>query len=173
MSAIFSLLPSWVKELLLAILAVLLFLFSGWLYGQHKYRQGEQAVHIAQVTLENKIDLSSKVITADSVADLRPKIQYIQGATITIEKEVTRYVTQQDDSKCPIPNGFVGLWNSTNKMQLPDDSAGVPRGTSDVVLSDVAAQHTREAEICHTNEETLRSIQGWLVKQKALYDNTR
>lgn len=173
MSAIFSLLPSWVKELLLVLLAILLFLFSGWLYGQHKYRQGEQSVRIAQVTLENKIDLSSKVITADSVADLKPKIQYIQGATITIEKEVTRYVTQQDDSKCPIPNGFVGLWNSANQMQLPNDSSGIPTGTSNVVLSDVATQHTREAGICHASEETLRSIQGWLVKQRDLYDKTR
>lgn len=173
MSAIFSLLPNWVKELLLAIIAVLLFLFSGWLYGQHRFKQGEESVRIAQVTLENKIALSSQVITTNSVADLKPKIQYIQGATITIEKEITKYVTSQDDLHCVIPNSFVGLWNTTNKMQLPDDSAGIPTGTSNVVLSDVAAQHTREAGICHANEETLRSIQGWLVKQRDLYDKTR
>lgn len=173
MSAIFSLLPNWARDLILAIIAVLLFLFSGWLYGMHRYHQGQESVRVAQVTLENKITPASLVITSDSLADLKPKIQYIQGATITIQKEVTKYVTQQDDSRCTIPNSFVGLWNSTNKMQLPDDSAGIPTGTSNVVLSDVAAQHTREAGICHANEETLRSIQGWLVKQRDLYDKTR
>lgn len=166
-------LPSWLQELLVAIVAMLFFLLAGYLYGQHKYHQGVKDQEAVQVQLAYKVDVGSMAVTNTIVGSLVPAQIKIATFTNTIYEKVPVYVTKEDDSKCPVPNGFVSLWNSANKMQLPNDPSGVPTGTSEVVLSDIATQHTREAGICLGNEQLLDSMKAWLLGQQKVYQTTR
>ena len=49
----------------------------------------------------------------------RVKVVKVKGDTII--KEIPKYVTVQDDSRCgPFGPGFVELWNAANQNRLPD-----------------------------------------------------
>jgi Tfp pilus assembly protein PilV len=168
-----TLLPNWLRELLLALLVLLLGVLSAWGYGKYEYRQGVKAQEAIQVNLETKVDASSLAATLPIITRLDAiKVQY-QGTTTTIVKEVPTYVTKEDDARCPVPNSFVSVWNSTNKMQLSPSASSVPSGTSDVVLSDIEAQHAIESGICHNNEATLQSVSDWLRAQMQVYNTTK
>lgn len=166
-------LPSWLQELLVAIVAFLFFLLSGYLYGRHMYHKGVTDQANAQVQLTYKVDVGSMSVTNTIVGSLVPAQVKIATFTNTIVQKVPTYVTLEDDSRCTVPNGFVSLWNSSNKMQLPNDTSGVPTGTSQVVLSDIATQHAKEAGICLANEQLIDSMRAWLLGQQQVYKNTK
>lgn len=165
-----SFLPKWAVDVLLGLLIIALILFAGYLYGDYQYHLGVMSVHIMDAKAEGQATIRSSNVTATAIPKLTTQMQYIQGATVVVEKKVPVYVTVQNDKQCVVPNGFVSLWNDTNKMQLPADSATVPAGASSVVLSDIAAQHAREAGICHANESLVDSMQAWLRDQQAAYE---
>lgn len=123
--------------------------------------QQKQAVITVQVV--------SGAVTHDVVTRYIPKIEYVKGQTVTITKKVPIYVTRKDDLACPINNGFVSLWNATNKMQLPTSSGAVDEGPSPVVLSDIAAEHTREAGICTATENQRDALKEWILGQQKAY----
>lgn len=162
-------LPSWATEICLGLLAICLFLFGGYLYGDYQFHKGEMTIQTAQAKEFSKVTATSSAVTTKVITLYVPKIEYIKGAVTTITKEVPVYVTKKDDLNCPVPNGFVSLWNNANAMRLPNDSAGVPTGTSKVVLSDIAAQHAAEAGICAANEARIDSMREWLIGQRKVY----
>lgn len=164
------LLPSWMKTALYGAIALLAVFVSVWLYGEHRYHQGEAYETSLMKLTEAKVQKASAVVTTQVITKYVPQVQYIQGKTRTIIKEVPKYVTQKDDSACPIPNSFVWLWNSANQVQLPGDSPTVPGTASNIVLSNVAAQHAAETGICLANEARIRATTEWLKQQKTLYD---
>lgn len=47
----------------------------------------------------------------------------------TITKEVPKYVTIEADSNCPVPDGFVGLWNDASQATLPNPASGASDGS--------------------------------------------
>lgn len=158
-------LPSWAWYLI----GLLLLVLGIYIYGRYEYHEGVMSVKIVEARVVANTAIESGKVTSDIIPKFETQVQYIRGATLTISKEVPIYVTQQDDSRCIVPNGFVSLWNATNKMQLPNNSAGVPAGASSVVLSDIAAQHGVEAGICHENEARLTAMKGWLLEQQRVY----
>lgn len=79
---------------------------------------------------------------------------------ITEYKEVPREVIRKEDAGCVIPNRFVGMWNSANRAELPTFSSQLDAAPSGVALSDVAAQHDREAELCTANTAQLIALQN-------------
>lgn len=168
-----TLLPTWLKELLVGLLAFLLAILAGYLYGEYKYNEGKKSEMALQVTLETKVDASSLAATAPIVFTLEQAQVKYQASTNTIIKEVPTYVTREDDSKCPVPNSFVSLWNAANQVWVPGDTATVPSGTSQVVLSDIATQHAVEAGLLHNDEAMIEAMQMWLETQQEVYDKTR
>ena len=164
------LLPSWAKSVLYGAVALLVIFVGIWIFGEWKYIKGEDHIRALDQATVHKVQVGSAKITERIVTQYVPQVQYIQGKTQTIIKKVPVYVTQANDANCPIPNSFVWLWNNANRLQVPGDTATVPGGTSDVVLSDVATQHTTETGICLANEARIRATTDWLRQQKALYD---
>lgn len=166
-------LPSWAQELLIGLVAICLAIFSAWGYGKYEYHKGVKDATTAQVVLETKVDASSLATTVPIITHLDTiQIQYV-ATTNTLIQKVPQYVTKEDDSKCVVPNGFVSLWNSANQMSVPAGASTIPSGPSEVVLSDIAAQHITESGICHANEATLQSVSDWLRAQQSLYNKTR
>lgn len=166
-----ALLPSWIRPYIWGAVGVLVIFVGVWIYGERRYVQGEDHITTIMAAQETKVLKLSNQVTEKVITQYVPQVQYIQGKTQTIIKKVPVYVTQKDDSACTIPNSFVWLWNNSNQVQLPGDTASVPGGTSDVVLSDIATQHATEAGICLTNEARIRATTQWLKQQKALYDS--
>lgn len=88
------------------------------------------------------------------------RVKVVREAGETIIKEVPVYVTQDADRRCPVPAGFVRLWNGANRGELPAPDGSVDEAASPVVLSDIAAQHGREAKQCRATEEQLIELQN-------------
>lgn len=109
----------------LAVYAAILAAFLGlewWVYSkgedavQAKWdaQKAElQAVHAAEV---ERLQNNNRQVEVRYL----PKIQYVQGVTKTVVKEVPRYVTQIDDSRCVIPAGFVSLLNAAAEGRVPE-----------------------------------------------------
>lgn len=134
------------------------------------YRRGVKSVQVIQLQKEMQVTVDSSSISQKVLADFIPQVTFVHETGKTIREKVPVYVTQKDDSHCTIPNSFVLLWNSANKMQLPNPSDRVDDSRSSVVLSDIAAQHERESEIGNANEVKLRSLQSWVAQQEDLYN---
>lgn len=164
------LLSSKFRPYIFGAVGVLVIFVGIWIYGERRYVQGEDHITSLQIAQVTKVQKASDTVTEKVITQYVPQVQYIEGKIQTIIKKVPVYVTKVDDSKCTIPNSFVWLWNNANEMQLPNDSAGVPGGPSDVVLSDLEAQHTTETGICLANEARIKATTQWLRQQKALYD---
>lgn len=87
------------------------------------------------------------------------RIKVVREVGETIIQEVPVYVTQDADRRCPVPAGFVRLWNGANRGELPAPDGSADEAASAVVLSDIATQHGREAEQCRATEEQLIALQ--------------
>ena len=103
---------SWIAAALALFLAL-------WWYGNHQFNKGV-SWQLAQ--------------DAEFIANLKPKqaavterirIVYvkqeaeIKWRTKTITERVPEYVTAKDDAACPVPHGFVELWNAAASGTLP------------------------------------------------------
>ena len=140
------------------------------LWGLIQHHRGVEWQRSQQAAIILKTEVSSKAATSQIVTQYLPKIEYLKSVEQTIMKEVPLYVTKEDNSHCTIPNSFVSLWNDTNKMQFPGSSSSIDATPSSVVLSDVAAQHTREASLESQNETKLRALQDWILQQQTIYN---
>ena len=58
------------------------------------------------------------------------------------------------------------MWNSANRAELPRTAGLLDETASGVVLSDVEAQHEREAEAFHSNAQQLKDLQDWVIQQQ-------
>lgn len=104
-----------------------------WVYskgGAHVQAQWDaekaqlQAAHYAEVERLRAVNRQVEVRYMD-------RVRTVQGKTQTIVKEVPRYVTQIDDSRCTIPPGFISLLNAAAEGRVPEaGGAGGPDGTS-------------------------------------------
>ncbi len=71
---------------------------------------------------------------------------YVQGETI--EREVIRYVTKEDDAGCAVPVGFVRSFNAAWSGTPAGSPAESDRGASGVPLSAVAETDAANAKSC-------------------------
>lgn len=150
----------------LELMCLLLLAYFWGLWQHHEgvtwqKEQQKQAVITVQVV--------SGAVTHDIVTRYLPQIEYVKGQTITITKKVPIYVTHEDDSHAIINNGFVRLWNATNKMQFPTSASPIDEGPSQVVLSDIAAEHTSEAGTCTATENQRDALKEWILGQQKAY----
>ena len=92
-------------------------------------------------------------------------VREVEGKTRTIVKEVPRYVTVQADRACPIPDGFVRVYDAGIRQDrlLPDPvAADVDGATTGVTLSDVARNAVENFGICHQYAERVKALQAYL-----------
>lgn len=115
-----------------------------------------------------KYTADTKKVTTEVVTKYVDRVKVVKEKGDTIIKKVPVYVTVKDDSMCTVNNGFVRLWNSANQMSVPGASSSADGSPSAVVLSDIAAQHSKEATICAGTEAQVNGLQNWIKEQQAL-----
>lgn len=139
-------------------------------WGQIRFHQGASSVK-AQIKTEVKyIKAVSPQVTASVVTKYVDRVRVIHDKGRTIIKKVPIYVTSKDNAQCVINNGFVELWNAANQMRIPDTTTTFNEKPSNVILTDVAAEHAKEAQIQHETEQQLISLQEWVKAQQKLYN---
>ena len=116
-----------------------------------------------------KVNKASAQVTTQVVTQYVDRVRTIREAGQTIIKEVPVYVDQKADVACPVPDGFVRLWNGANRGVLPGSAGSADAPASAVVLSDIAAQHSVEASQCRETEQQLSDLQDWIRKQQAIH----
>ena len=156
----------WLK---LAALGGLLAALSGgvWYLHHHWWAEGyaqRAAQDAAALAKARKVQtvIDTRVVTKTKVL---LHTVYLRGATII--QKVPTYVTRYDNSRCTINVGFVRLWNDANRMSVPAPATSIDETPSPVVLSDVAAEHSREATTCHANNTRFRKLQAWVIATHA------
>ena len=104
---------------------------------------------------------------ADQAAQAQTRIQTVfRDRILYRDREVPHEIVVHDDAACRIPGRFVGMWNSANRAELPTAAGLLDEAASGVVLSDVEAQHEREAEAFHRNAQQLKDLQDWVIQQR-------
>jgi len=124
-----------------------------------------QAKVAAAQTETRQANVSAQV--ADQAAQAQTRIQTVfRDRILYRDREVPHEIVVHDDAACRIPGRFVGMWNSANRAELPTAAGLLDEAPSGVVLSDVEAQHEREAEAFHSNARQLKDLQDWVTQQE-------
>lgn len=147
-------------------LAGLLLLVGVFFLGEHQVQAKWDADKIEKAKLVTEIKTAQSSISAQVGTQYINVIHQVMVKGDTIEKKVPIYVPIQADSKCPIPNGFVSVWNAANSgSTLPDVPDSTMSATSRVKLSDIATEHTAEATYTHQLETQVNTLIDWIDEQ--------
>lgn len=155
-----------------AILALALTFGLGYGMGDlHRMRE-ERTDALKHQVAAAKTETRQAEVTAqvaDQATRAQTQIQTVfRDRILYRDREVPHEVVVHDDAACRIPGRFVGMWNSANRAELPTTAGLLDEAPSGVVLSDVEAQHEREAEAFHANAQQLKDLQDWVVRQAGI-----
>lgn len=152
------------QELLLAIAIAAGCLLVGYGAGRaHGARRCAQAADGAQAKAAQtaaSATVATAAVAARAAANDAEIRAVFRDRVIKQYVEVPREVIVREDAACVIPVRFGGMWNSANRAELPTFAGQLDAAPSGITLSDVAAQHEREAELCHRNTEQLKALQA-------------
>lgn len=138
------------------------------------YRWAEKAYEVQR---QKEVIASEQRVQRMLENNLVVVTEYHEGETkiekVFVDRVVTKVVPHEvivkSDLACgDLPTWLVELWNSGNKASVPDAAKGVDARPTDVVLSDVAAQHDREAELVAKEELQLARLKQWIRDQYRL-----
>ena len=123
---------------------------------------------------ELKLELAAKEtqsveITTKIITKYVDRVKIVKETGDVIIKEIPKYITTIDDSKCTIPNGFVMLHNSAASNELPDSSRDFNAGASEIKISGVATIVIENYNTYYQLAEQLKSLQSWVKEQQLLY----
>ena len=154
-----------------AILALALAFGLGYGMGDLHRLHVEQSKALQAKVATAQTETRQATVTAqvvDQAAQAQTRIQTVfRDRILYRDREVPHEVVVHDDAACRIPGRFVGMWNSANRAELPTAAGLLDEAASGVVLSDVEAQHEREAEAFHANAQQLKDLQDWVTGQMA------
>lgn len=151
-----------------AAIAILVFgvYMEGGISNQEKWE-----AKVAEVKLEMaKKDAASAEASTKVVTKYITKIEVVKEKGDAIIKEIPKYISQDADAKCPVPNGFVVLHDSASRNEVPDSTRSVDAGTSEVKLSGVATTVTENYTTYYKVAEQLKSLQEWIRTQQSIYN---
>jgi hypothetical protein len=126
---------------------------EGW---QKKVLQ--QQAEIAQLK-QKEAEVSTKVVT-----------KYIDKITVVKEKnnEIAKFINQDADAKCQLPNSFSVLHDAAAKNELPDPARATDARASDIKLSEATSTIVSNYGACNQNTEQLKALQEWIREQQKL-----
>ena len=96
--------------------------------------------------------------------------------TITIVKEVTKYVTVEADAHCVIPRGFVWLHDKSLAGENPDVPGSDPGdvdAATDFKLSEVATVTGNNNAECVARGQIIKAWQDWYAKEKRTFEKAQ
>ena len=155
-----------IYQLVGSLVGLLLCFLGLWWYGHSRYEDGYQAAVARSVVHSQKVGKVQREVTTRVVTKYVPRLKVVYERGATIIKKVPVYVTQKDNSRCVVNNGFVQLWNRANGVQVSNSPSGVNEKASPVKLSEVAAEHARESTICTATQLQLATLQDWIREQQ-------
>jgi hypothetical protein len=82
--------------------------------------------------------------------------------------EVETHVTAKSDSVCPVPVGFVRLFNDSTHGPVPGAASGADDAASGVELSDVAKTTVQNNGQYDSVAAQLSALQDWVRQQQAV-----
>jgi hypothetical protein len=156
-------------EWLIGLIILLLLAVGLWGFGAREFRKGVLEQLGKDKASALVVQAKGQAVTTKVVTHYLTRVQVIHDAGATIIKKVPIYVTHEDSSRCVVNNGFVQLWNDTDKMQLSNAPSSINEGASPVILSDIAAQHVRESNLYWQQYEQLKALQDWVAQEQKAY----
>lgn len=155
--------PPWSYFAFAGLAALLLF----W-YGRHEFYRGEAAVRAAQAKAATQIADRQRRITLE-VSQSFDAVRITDAAqTQTRLNEVINHVSQKADTDCPVPLGFVRVFNDATRGPVPQAAAGADDAPSGVALSDVAKTSVENDGQYDQVAGQLKALQDWVAQQEAL-----
>ncbi len=112
----------------------------------------------------------SKQAAATSTVDQQATkvADQIQTKTITLVKEVPRYVTPKADAACVVPVGAVSLLDSAANGSVPSAPIGLQDAPSGVALSELISDDVANAGAFQTAIARLKAWDEWYGTQEAI-----
>ena len=156
-------------EIPILIISLLLIVIGVWGYGKWEFHEGVLEQLGKEKTAALVVQAKSQAVTTKVVTHYITRVQTIHDAGVTIIKKVPIYVTHKDTSRCVVNNGFVQLWNDANKMQFSNSPDAINEGASPVILTDIATQHVKEANLYQQQYEQLKALQDWITQEQKAY----
>jgi hypothetical protein len=120
---------------------------------------------------------SAKKQVAASEVSMKVVTKYIHNTRVVREKgnviikEVPKYITTVDDSKCTVPTGFVRVHDQgATGVEVPATTGGPNEGASEVKISTVATTVVDNYTTYYEVAEQLKSLQTWIKQQQTLFN---
>jgi len=157
-------------KLPLELISILLFTFGVYTLGAIS---NESAWQLKVSRMESDIvkkELAAAEITNTVITKYVDRVQIVKGKTNVIIQKVPEYITKYDDSKCVVNNGFVELLNASAKNEVPHSSGIANDSPSNIKLSGVAENVSRNYGTYYEVVQQLTSLQEWVIKQRELND---
>jgi hypothetical protein len=152
------------------VISIIVLVFGVYMEGGISNQEKWEA-KVAEVKLEMaKKETASAEVTTKVITKYVTKIEVVKEKGDAIIKEIPKYISQDADAKCPVPNGFVVLHDSASRNEVPDATRSIDAGTSEVKLSDVATTVTENYTTYHKVAEQLKSLQEWIKLQQSIYN---
>lgn len=152
------------------VAAIIALVFGVYMEGGVSNQEKWEA-RVAEAKLEMaKKDAESAEATTKVVTKYIDRVTVVKENGNAILKEVPKFVSQDADAKCVVPNGFVLLHDSASRNEVPDSTRGVDEGASKVKLSGVATTVTENYTTYHQVSEQLKSLQEWIRTQQSIYN---
>lgn len=149
----------------LAVVALALWGHGYWKGNEH----GSQKL-VDHIAAEAKADTklaAARVVEIEKVrVEYRDRIKTEKVAGETITKEVTVYVTKEDDAAGSVPVGFVRVLNAAWAGTPPGPPDGADRGPSGNTLSSTAEIEAGNATTCRIwKQQRDGLIEAWRTQQ--------
>lgn len=139
--------------------------FGGAVYW--KDLEAKAAVTAQAVATVKRVELQDK-ITLNMSLDFSALKFADATATNNLIQEIPEHVTPKDDAACPIPLGFVRVYDAAAHGPVPDASAGADDAPSGVALSDVAKADTLNDGEYDIVAGQLKDLQAWVTQEQNL-----
>jgi len=156
------------KPIAMALLALAI-LLVGRSWGQHGVYKEWIEANAQAAGAAVKITAKQGDITVKTVTEYRDRIKVLEGATTTIEKEVTRYVESQPiATACLLDPEWVRLHNAAATGTVPE-ATGRPDAEAGTVAAPEALKTVTEnyAASLRTSAR-LEALQNWVDQQYRL-----
>lgn len=123
--------------------------FHGWFKGNEHGTQKLSDYQAAEARADTKLQAARQVIVTQIQIKYRDRIQEVLVAGQTIEKEVVRYVTKEDDAAVgSVPVGAVRVFNAAWSGAPAGPPAESDRRPSGYPLSELTAADAHNATSC-------------------------
>lgn len=138
-----------------------------WGYGRHEFALGEAAAKArAAKAATQLVDRQSRITL--HVSQAFDAVTMANAAAIQKQlQEVPIHVSPKADADCPVPLGFVRVFNGAARGPVPQATAGADDAPSGASLSDVAKTTVENDGQYDQVADQLRALQDWVRQQEA------